>query len=51
MAEAIDEGDVDHLCEELGDLLLQVVFQARLAQGRMGISISQTWSMPSRRSS
>lgn len=32
VAEAIDEGDMDHLCEELGDLLLQVVFQARLAQ-------------------
>ncbi len=32
VAGAIDEGDMDHLCEELGDLLLQVVFQARLAQ-------------------
>lgn len=32
VAEAIDEKDMDHLCEELGDLLLQVVFQARIAQ-------------------
>lgn len=32
VAGAIDEGDWNHLCEELGDLLLQVVFQARIAQ-------------------
>ncbi|MBA3719474.1 MAG: MazG family protein [Nocardioidaceae bacterium] len=30
--EALDSGDRDHLREELGDLLLQVVFHARLAQ-------------------
>ena len=30
--EALDSGDRDHLKEELGDLLLQVVFHARLAQ-------------------
>lgn len=29
--EAIDTGDRDHLREELGDLLLQVVFHARIA--------------------
>lgn len=29
--EAIDSGDPDLLCEELGDLLLQIVFHARLA--------------------
>ncbi len=29
--EAIDAGDTDHLCEELGDALLQVVFHAQLA--------------------
>jgi XTP/dITP diphosphohydrolase len=29
--EAIDTGDLDHLREELGDLLLQVVFHARVA--------------------
>ncbi len=28
---AIDSGDMDHLCEELGDLLLQIVFHAQLA--------------------
>ncbi len=31
VADAIDQGDPDALCEELGDLLLQVVFHARLA--------------------
>lgn len=30
--EAIDEGDMPHLKEELGDLLLQVVFHAKLAE-------------------
>lgn len=30
--EAIDEQDAEHLCEELGDLLLQVVFHARMAE-------------------
>lgn len=31
VVEAIDGGDADKLCEELGDLLLQVVFHAQLA--------------------
>lgn len=30
--EAIESGDRDHLREELGDLLLQVIFHARIAQ-------------------
>ncbi len=30
VAEAIDEGDSDHLKEELGDVLLQVVFHAQM---------------------
>lgn len=30
--EAIDEGDTEHLKEELGDLLLQIVFHAQIAQ-------------------
>lgn len=29
--EALDEGETDHLREELGDLLMQVVFHARIA--------------------
>lgn len=29
--DAIDRGDMDHLAEELGDLLLQVVFHAQMA--------------------
>ena len=32
VAEAIDHGDPVELCNELGDLLLQVVFHARMAQ-------------------
>jgi MazG family protein len=31
VVEAIKEGDPDHLCEELGDLLLQIVFHADIA--------------------
>ena len=31
-AEAIESGDRDHIVEELGDVLLQVVFQARVGQ-------------------
>jgi len=34
LVEAIETGDDDHLREELGDLLLQVVFHARIAQER-----------------
>ncbi|WP_206831476.1 nucleoside triphosphate pyrophosphohydrolase [Alicyclobacillus fructus] len=32
VAEAIDEGDPDHLAEELGDLLLQILLHARIAE-------------------
>lgn len=32
-ASAIDEGDTDNLLEELGDVLLQVVFHSGIAQG------------------
>jgi len=32
VAEAAERGDAEHLREELGDLLLQVVFHARVAQ-------------------
>src|SRR5690554_7955893 len=32
VADAIDRGDMDGLHEELGDLLLQVVFHSRMAQ-------------------
>lgn len=30
--EAIDEGDPQHLCDELGDLLLQIYFHAVIAE-------------------
>jgi ATP diphosphatase len=32
VADAIERNDLDDLCEELGDLLLQVVFHARMAE-------------------
>jgi len=32
VADAIERGDMPALCEELGDLLLQVVFHARMAE-------------------
>ncbi len=32
LVEAIGSGDVDHVCEELGDVLLQVVFHAVIAE-------------------
>lgn len=32
VAEAIDEGDFDHLCEELGDLVLQVLLHAQIGE-------------------
>lgn len=34
VADAIEREDMDDLCEELGDLLLQVVFHARMAEER-----------------
>jgi ATP diphosphatase len=34
VAEAIARGDLPYLCDELGDLLLQVVFHARMAEER-----------------
>jgi XTP/dITP diphosphohydrolase len=38
-AEAIEDGDDDALREELGDVLLQVVFHARIAQNEQGFDI------------
>jgi len=34
VADAIERGDMDDLCDELGDLLFQVVFHARMAEER-----------------
>jgi ATP diphosphatase len=34
VADAIERADMDDLCDELGDLLLQVVFHARMAEER-----------------
>jgi ATP diphosphatase len=38
VADAIARGDLDDLCGELGDLLLQVVFHARMAEERGAFS-------------
>jgi len=38
--EAIDDGDAGKLCEELGDVLLQVVFHARMAEEAALFSIA-----------
>ena len=32
LVEAVESGDLDHVCEELGDVLLQVVFHAAVAE-------------------
>src|SRR5690348_9136185 len=37
VVDAIDRKDMANLREELGDLLLQIVFQSELAQGQFGI--------------
>jgi MazG family protein len=37
VVDAIDRGDLDNLREELGDLLLQIVFQSALAERHFGI--------------
>ena len=49
VADAIARDDLADLKDELGDLLLQVVFHARMARSK-ALSISATWSRPSRRS-
>jgi MazG family protein len=39
LLEAIDTGDVEAVCEELGDLLLQVVFHAQIAEDASAFTI------------
>ena len=47
VADAIARGDLADLCDELGDLLLQVVFHARMAEEERGVFASATSSKPS----
>jgi ATP diphosphatase len=47
VADAIERNDPEDLCEELGDLLLQVVFHARMAEEKICFH-SRTWSRQSR---
>ncbi len=44
LLEALDGGDPDLICEELGDLLLQVVFLARIYEERGDFSIAEVAS-------
>lgn len=39
VVDAIDRGDPEALCEELGDLLLQIVFQSALSTGSGGFGV------------
>ena len=41
VVEAIDAQDADKLCEELGDLLMQVVFHAQLARESGGFTVDE----------
>ena len=41
VADAIRHGDDDHLCEELGDLLLQVVLHAQIASESQRFNLAQ----------
>ena len=43
VADAIARGDLDDLKDELGDLLLQVVYHAQLASEAAATSTSPTW--------
>lgn len=38
--DAIDADDIPHLCEELGDLLMQIIFHARMAEENEKFDIS-----------
>ena len=42
-AEAIDSGDTENLCEELGDVLFQVMFHSEIEAGAR--KISPPWMM------
>lgn len=39
LVEAVESGDAAHVCEELGDVLLQVVFHAAIAEQRGDFTI------------
>ena len=39
VCEAIDEGSPEHLCEELGDLLMQVIFHASMSKDEGGFDM------------
>ena len=51
VVDAIDEDDTDHLCDELGDMLYQVVLHAEMRPLAPASSTCATWPRPSARSS
>ncbi len=40
LAEAIDEQNPDHICEELGDLLLHIVFYSKIASEQNAFTLA-----------
>jgi len=48
-AEAIEEGDAGHLCEELGDVLMQVVFHADISEKAGGFTFDDITDMVCRK--
>src|SRR5215831_6976303 len=49
VADAVMRGDLDDLRDELGDLLLQVVFHARMAQEQGGLRLRRRRREPDRK--
>jgi len=43
--DAIDEKNADHLCEELGDVLMQVIFHARMEEEKGGFDLDDVADM------
>lgn len=42
--DTIEANDTEHLCEELGDVLLQVVLQSQIAADEGEFTIDDVWS-------
>ena len=41
LLEALDSGDYPHMCEELGDVLIQVLFHSQIAEEKGGFSVEE----------
>jgi len=49
LVDAIDDGDLDHLAEELGDLLLQVALHAQIAEESGAFTIEDVYDHVNRK--